>query len=142
MENVAKKLKFCNKGTELYSTIFGVVFFDSLSKNGSTIYVRTKKDSKIKKFNKYGVYKNGYEDTGEMSLFPQYPFKSWKDVLPINDNHPVMVSERGDLWIFKKFNIDLINDYKYIVPVEDFNFYATSIESNCNSNISPNFSEK
>ena len=94
--NIAKILKYCPKGTKLYSTISGEVILRSVCADAAyPIEVVTYK-SAIQKFTEGGLYFESYPDS-ECVLFPSKEQRDWsKFKLPIKDGDIMMtVDERA-----------------------------------------------
>lgn len=142
--NIADKLKHCKKGTKLYSPIFGEVEFDSI--NNNAIYVNTiNNDNEIVSmpFESNGQFYSCYSNA-ECLLFPSKDNRDWNDFQVLEEGYRVMVSDNGLHWSLRKYykdevtyrfddtdiNIDNASVWKYIVPVEDFDFTAEDITVN------------
>lgn len=137
--NIANKLRYCKKGTKLYSPIFGKVEFDSIN-NNNKIYVITCNTSEID-FCKDGRYADIYPD-GECLLFPSKDNRDWDSFQVLEKGHKVMVSDNANSWSLRLYVADnktiCFNpahdedemSWKYIVPVEDFDFTAEDITVN------------
>lgn len=133
--NIANKLKHYKKGTKLYSPIFGEVEFNNIVNN--KIYVITCNTSEID-FCEDGRYSDMYPDS-ECLLFPSKDNRDWNSFQVLEEGHRVMVSNDGYLWILRDYcyndicsanNLETIISYKYIVPVEEFDFTAEDITVN------------
>lgn len=138
--NIADKLKHCKKGTKLYSPIFGEVEFDSI--NNNTIYVNTiNNDNEIVSmpFESNGQFYSCYSNA-ECLLFPSKDNRDWNDFQVLEEGYRVMCSDDGmdwHLYNYLKTNVvycisdnTLIDSWKYIVPIEDFDFTAKDITIN------------
>lgn len=75
--NVAEKLKDCPKGTELYSPIFGTVYFEGIRDTGRAILidVTTSCNTEVQ-FYSDGKY-NTYYSESEATLFPSKENRDW-----------------------------------------------------------------
>lgn len=138
--NIANKLKHYKKGTKLYSPIFGEVEFDSI--NNNAIYVNTiNNDNEIVSmlFESNGQFYSCYSNA-ECLLFPSKDNRDWNDFQVLEEGYRVMCSDDGmdwHLYSYLKTNVvycisdnTLIDSWKYIVPVEDFDFTAEDITIN------------
>lgn len=139
--NIAKKLKYCKKGTKLYSPLFGEVEFDDASKN--IIYVTNIDADGVRRqssFNEYGEFIYNYPDA-ECLLFPSKDNKDWSSFQVLEEGHRVMCSNNAQNWSLRKYyknnyvypfseNKDASNTWSYIVPVEDFDFLVEDITIN------------
>lgn len=137
--NIANKLKHYKKGTKLYSPIFGEVEFDNI--NNNAIYVNTiNNDNEIVSipFESNGQFYSCYSNA-ECLLFPSKDNRDWNSFQVLEEGHRVMVSNDGYLWILRDYcyndicsanNLETIISYKYIVPVEEFDFTAENITVN------------
>lgn len=136
--NIADKLKHCKKGTKLYSPLFGEVEFENVD-DKIEIIVRTDEEEIYKAyFEKDGKYYIIYKDA-ECLLFPSKDNRDWNSFQVLEEGHRVMVSNDGYLWILRDYcyndicsanNLETIISYKYIVPVEEFDFTAEDITVN------------
>lgn len=136
--NIADKLKHCKKGTKLYSPLFGEVEFENVD-DKIEIIVHTDEEEIYKVFfEKDGKYYMIYKDA-ECLLFPSKDNRDWNDFQVLEEGHRVMVSNDGYLWILRDYcyndicsanNLETIISYKYIVPVEEFDFTAEDITVN------------
>lgn len=140
--NIADKLKYCKKGTKLYSPIFGEVEFDGIENNA--IYVNTiNNDNKIVRipFESNGQFYSCYPN-GEYLLFPSKDNRDWNNFQVLKKGHLVMCADYIDTWQLRKYISDNIagvtnsnfenesTSWKYIVPIEDFDFSAEDITIN------------
>lgn len=136
--NIADKLKHCKKGTKLYSPLFGEVEFENVD-DKIEIIVHTDEEEIYKAFfEKDGKYYMIYKDA-ECLLFPSKDNRDWNSFQVLEEGHRVMVSNDGYLWILRDYcyndicsanNLETIISYKYIVPVEEFDFTAEDITVN------------
>lgn len=70
--NIAEKLKRCPKGTKLYSTVFGDVYFQRVRSNKDLIEVTSDCDVS------HEFFSNGsYSLKGECTLFPSRDQRDW-----------------------------------------------------------------
>lgn len=73
--NIAEILKYCPKGTKLYSTIFGEVIFERVSSD-ETYPIKVKKwNNETRVFTEEGKYLSPYK--GECILFPSKEQRDW-----------------------------------------------------------------
>lgn len=138
--NIADKLKYCKKGTKLYSPLFGEVEFENVD-DKIEIIVHTDEEEIYKAFfEKDGKYYIIYKDA-ECLLFPSKDNRNWNDFQVLEEGHRVMVSDNGENWSLKKYymddeayrfsdDADSCNSHIYIVPVENFDFTAEDITIN------------
>lgn len=83
--NIAKILKYCPKGTKLYSTVFGEVEFSKI--NSDNMIVIIIKDNSKRVFRKDG----SYSEYGEYVLFPSKDQRNWsKFRLPVKKGDIMM----------------------------------------------------
>lgn len=137
--NIANKLKHCKKGTKLYHLMFGEVEFDGID-NDDIFVITTNKDNEKGRYyvNSFGLYDINYPN-GECLLFPSKDNRDWNNFQVLEEGHRVMASDDGYLWIFRNYcyndicsasNLETVISYKYIVPIEDFDFTAEDITIN------------
>ena len=85
--NIAEILKYCPKGTKLYSTVFGEVTFDTINTNKTYSIMVHRFNGMIASFTKEGRYTE-YSNS-ECVLFPSKDQRDWtKFRLPV---------KRGDI---------------------------------------------
>lgn len=138
--DIVNKLKYCKKGTKLYSPIFGEVEFDNIENNA--IYVNTiNNDNKIVRmpFESNGQFYSCYPN-GECLLFPSKDNRDWNNFQVLEKGYRVMCSDDGMNWHLHNYlktniaycisNNTLTDSWKYIVPVEDFDFTTEDITIN------------
>ena len=88
--NIAKLLKYCPKGTKLYSTVFGEVKFSEVSPDNMIVVII--KDDWKRVFRKDG----SYSEYGECVLFPAKDQKDWsKFRLPVKKGDIMMSNGRA-----------------------------------------------
>ena len=94
--NIAKILKYCPKGTKLYSTISGEVILSSVCADAKYPIEVVTCNSCIQKFTEGGHYLENCPDS-ECVLFPSKTQRDWsKFKLPIKDGDIMMtVDERA-----------------------------------------------
>lgn len=139
--NIADKLKHCKKGTKLYSPLFGEVEFENIDDKIEIITHTDEEEIYKAFFEKDGKYYIIYKDA-ECLLFPSKDNRNWNDFQVFEEGHRVMVSDDAHDWCLRlyvtdnktiHFNSDDDKDemtWKYIVPVEDFDFTAEDITIN------------
>lgn len=139
--NIADKLKHCKKGTKLYSPLFGEVEFENVDDKIEIITHTDEEEIYKAFFEKDGKYYIIYKDA-ECLLFPSKDNRDWNNFQVLKSRHHVMVSDDAHDWCLRlyvtdnktiHFNSDDDKDemtWKYIVPVEDFDFTAEDITIN------------
>lgn len=143
MINIANKLKNRPQGYKLYSPLFGEVTLNNVDE---TISVKTSLDYN-RDFNIYGQYFTGYSDA-ECLLFPSKEQRDWSKFNYLEKGHRVMVSDNRRVWgVYNYYknnevypvgmtpNEINIFSWKYIVPIENFDFNAEDITINCKESI-------
>lgn len=139
--NIANKLKHCKKGTKLYSPLFGEVEFENVD-DKIEIIVHTDEGEIYKvSFEKDGKYYIIYKDA-ECLLFPSKDNRDWNSFQVLEEGHRVMCSDNANTWSLRLYvadnkaicfnpahDIDTMN-WRYIVPIEDFDFIAEDITIN------------
>lgn len=87
--NIAEILKYCPKGTELYSTVFGKVEFSKV--NPDDLIVISIKDDGPRVFRKNG----SYSEYGECVLFPSKDQRDWEKFrLPVKNGDIMMTTDK------------------------------------------------
>ena len=136
--NIVDKLKYCKKGIKLYHLMFGEVEFDSVDDDNILITTINKNDEKGCFYvNSSGIYDSSYPN-GECLLFPSKDNRDWNNFQVLEKGHRVMVSNDAERWQLRNYyriNKTIGNKiaditWKYIVPVEDFDFNAEDITVN------------
>lgn len=95
--NIAELLKYCPKGTKLYSTVFGEVEFSKI--NPDDMIVINVKDDGSRVFHRNG----SYSKYGECVLFPSKDQRDWaKFRLPV---------KRGDIMMFDNKAFIISDEY-------------------------------
>lgn len=88
--NIAELLKYCPKGTKLYSSIIGEVILDKIDINEKFPIIVHKSDGKVASFTKEGCYID-YPDS-ECVLFPSKDQRDWyKFRLPVKKGGIMML---------------------------------------------------
>lgn len=140
--NIAEKLKHCKKGTKLYHLMFGEVEFDFIS-NGDILVITTNDENNKDTFYVHpnGIYNKSYPN-GECLLFPSKDNRDWNNFQILEEGHRVMVSDNANSWSLRLYIADnktiCFNPahdadtmhWKYIVPIENFDFTAEDITIN------------
>ena len=113
--NIVKILKYCPKGTKLYSTIFGEVTFELVSSD-ETYPIKVKNlDDETCKFTEEGKYLSPYK--GECTLFPSKEQRDWNEFrLPIKRGDIMMVID-GTIPFIASGEITIDNSPKYICGI-------------------------
>lgn len=140
--DIVNKLKHCKKGTKLYSPIFGEVEFDGIENNAIYVNTTVNDDEKVRMpFESNGQFYSCYPN-GECLLFPSKDNRDWNSFRVLEEGHRVMVSDDAHNWCLRLYvtdnkTIHFNSDddkyemtWKYIVPVEDFDFTAEDITIN------------
>lgn len=99
--NLAELLKDCPKGMELYSTIYGTVYFEGVRDTGNAVLidVTTFCNTKVP-FYPDGKFNTYYSDS-EMTLFPSKNVRTWEGFQrPFKDGDIVTWKDRGSLVAF------------------------------------------
>ena len=105
---VAEILKDCPKGTELYSPIFGKVYFESVKDTGHAILIEVSTScNSIQQFYPDGKYNTYYSDS-ECLLFPSKENRDWDNFVP-----PIAPKfKKGDR--IKRINTNIMHTIKAI----------------------------
>lgn len=120
MLNLVEILKNCNRGTKLYSPVFGVVSFDRINTDDDEypIIVFTSKGKES--FTLDGKLYYGCEDS-ECMLFPSKENRDWstfeipKKVYDFKPYDKVLVRDSDDeRWLLNLFSCIVGNYYKYV----------------------------
>lgn len=125
--NIVEILKYCPKGTKLYSTVHGEVTLNYICKEKKypiCINIYDQKDS---------LTKEGrlYEDKGECILFPSENQRSWEDFrLPIKKGD-IMMQIDGTLPFIASGESTIDNNPKYICGITDGGNFKTSKDNYC-----------
>lgn len=101
--NIAEILKYCPKGTKLYSTVYGEVVLDHVCENGThPIFCINEKHYKV--FTKEGCL---YENRGECILFPSREQRDWKKFkFPVKDGDIMMTIDKRAFIVNGKIDND------------------------------------
>ena len=111
--NVAELLKYCPKGTKLYSTVFGEVKLSEIYPNNMIVVII--KDNFKRVFHKDG----SYSEYGECVLFPAKDQRDWdKFRLPVKKGDIMM--SNGRAFIISDDYADTFGDayHKYICGID------------------------
>ena len=95
--NIAKLLKYCAKGTKLYSTIWGNVTLCNIFSMGN-IAIKTS-DEHVEE-----LFDNGrYNSKGECILFPSKNKRNWKKFRVPANKGDIMMPDGSTPFIFKGY---------------------------------------
>lgn len=102
--NIAELLKNCPKGMELYSPIFGIVYFQEVRNTGRAelIIVTTSCNSTYEFYND-GKFNTHYSDS-EMLLFPSKEQRDWREF------QMQLKKNKFDITTLKPFDKVLVRD--------------------------------
>lgn len=101
--NIAEILKYCPKGTKLYSTIFGEVTLDEIDIHDIYPIVVRRFNYLKTSFDKEGHYLEDYPGA-ECALFPSKEQRDWNEFrLPVKDGDIMMLKDGSRPFIFKKY---------------------------------------
>lgn len=132
--DLCKLLEGC-EGMTFYSSIHGDVILKLIRYSGNDPIVVTLSDGGSIDYCKDGRYLSMYN--GECMLFPSKENRDWstfKKPNKIKDGTPVMCKMIGTYgWFLRKFDETIITNYKWIVPVSEFDF--TDFDSNKSKSI-------
>lgn len=104
--NIAEILKDCPKGMELYSTIYGTVYFEGVRDTGYAVLIDVKTSCNTEvQFYPDGKLNTYYSDS-EMTLFPSKDVRNWKGFhRPFEDGDIVAYDSyykgHSEIFIFK-----------------------------------------
>ncbi|MEG0696968.1 MAG: hypothetical protein RR447_07520 [Algoriella sp.] len=138
--NLVEILKDCPKGTKLYSTIYGEIEFDGISKDRYPIKLTRNNEECIASVTSEGKHDIDYD--GECTLFPSKECRDWsKFKVPVKDleiGTKVMCTDGYTYWSLRTYagnhkvkNFHSIDYQKYIVPVSEFDFnFDSFLEGN------------
>ena len=111
--NIAEILKYCPKGTKLYSTVFGEVEFSKI--NPDDIIVINVKDNGSRVFLRNG----SYYKYGECVLFPSKDMRDWsKFRLPVKRGDIMMSDNRAFIISDEYANVSNGAFHKYICGID------------------------
>ena len=121
--NIAEILKYCPKGTKLYSTVFGEVKFSKI--NPDNMIVINIKDDGPRVFHKNG----SYSEYGECVLFPSKDQRDWKKFRLHVKRGDIMMKADGTIPFIAsgEFYKDILP--KYICGVDITGHFSTGIYS-------------
>lgn len=145
--NLIEKLKNAPKGTKLYSPIFGEVEFEKIVDDCIFVVIKDEDESSYRYG--YGFYSDGkYNHNGECVLFPSKENRDWNNFSILEKGHRVMCSDPGTGWILGEYinnntvhiryysdGTRMLYSFKYIVPIENFDFNAESLDDNISRSI-------
>lgn len=137
--NLIEKLKNAPKGTKLYTSIFGEVEFEKIVDNRISVILKSETTLCRFVFSADGKY----SDAGECVLFPSKENRDWNKFSILEKGHRVMCSDSYNGWRLGEYvdgntiNAGYYSDgtrmlyrFKYIVPIENFNFNAKNLDDN------------
>ena len=111
--NVAEILKYCPKGTKLYSTVFGEVKLSEIYPNNMIVVII--KDDFKKVFHKDG----SYSEYGECVLFPSKDQRDWDEFrLPVKRGDIMMSDGRAFIISDEYANTTIGAYHKYICGID------------------------
>lgn len=127
--NIAEILKYCPKGTKLYSTIFGEVTFERVSSD-ETYPIKVKNwDNETCVFTEEGKYLRPYK--GECILFPSEDQRNWNEFrLPIKRGD-IMMQIDGTIPFIASGEITIDNNPKYICGITDGGNFKINNDDYC-----------
>lgn len=100
--NIAEILKYCPKGTKLYSLVDGEVTLKSVDDIGPCPISVEVKDGTHKYYTRYGLFTS--RSGGECVLFPSKEQRDWsKFRIPFKAGDIVMMEDGGTPFIFKEY---------------------------------------
>lgn len=123
--NIAEILKYCPKGTKLYSNIFGEVTLDKIDINEKFPIIVHKFDGMIISFTEEGCYVS-YPDS-ECAIFPSKDQRDWsKFRLPVKKGDIMMSDNRA--FIISDEYADAFNNafHKYICGIDTTGTFKVS----------------
>ena len=152
--NLVEILKDCPKGTKLYSTVFGEVEFEEITKNIThPIAVRTNDgliDDKIESFSADGKIYSYYD--GECVLFPSKDQRDWSKFKPKQPKFDPKTWEAFDRVLTRNNKLEgwavqlfshiiegelhypyycINNSYKYCIPYNDDTKHLVGTSDDC-----------
>lgn len=130
--NIAEMLRDCTKGMELYSPIFGTVYFEGVRDTGRAIMidVTTSCNTRVQ-FYSDGKF-NTYYSESEVTLFPSKSQRDWsKFQRPFKDGDILYVKAAFDWICIYKESEDTENVYKYVAVLRQPNATGIVKDTNC-----------
>lgn len=119
--NIAEILKYCPKGTKLYSTVFGEVKFSKINPDDMIVIII--KDNSKRVFRKDG----SYSEYGECVLFPSKDQRNWsKFRLPVKRGD-IMMDANGECPFIATGELHHNISPKYICGVDITGHFSTGI---------------
>ena len=136
--NLEKILKYCPKGTKLYSTVFGEVKLEEVKENSKYPIMVKPKIGGFESFTSSGRWMENYD--GECLLFPSKEQRDWSKFKPKKDKFDpkalqpfdkVLVRDsNSENWMIQLFShiiedeagypyLCINNPYKYCIPYND-----------------------
>ena len=135
--NLEKILKYCPKGTKLYSTVFGEVKLEEVKENSKYPIMVKPKIGGFESFTSSGRWMENYD--GECLLFPSKEQRDWSKFKPKKDKFDpkalqpfdkVLVRDsNSENWMIQLFShiiedeagypyLCINNPYKYCIPCD------------------------
>ena len=125
--NVAELLKDCPKGMELYSTIYGTVYFEGVRDTGNAVLIVVTTFCNTEVFFYPDGKFNTYYSDSEMTLFPSKDVRTWEGFIPrckFKDGDIVATTSGNWIGITKGCkNDDFISVYCVIKSNGEFEAY-------------------
>ena len=119
--NIAEILKYCPKGTKLYSTVFGEVKFSEIYPNNMIVVII--KDDFKRVFHKDG----SYSEYGECVLFPSKDQRDWDEFrLPVKRGDIMMSDGRAFIISDEYANTTMGAYHKYICGIDAMGKFKVS----------------
>ena len=119
--NIAELLKYCPKGTKLYSTVFGEVKFSEIYPNNMIVVII--KDDFKRVFHKDG----SYSEYGECVLFPSKDQRDWDEFrLPVKRGDIMMSDGRAFIISDEYANTTMGAYHKYICGIDAMGKFKVS----------------
>lgn len=130
--NIAEILRDCPKGMELYSPIFGTVYFEGVIDTGRAILINvTTSCNTCRQFYSDGKF-NTYYSESEVTLFPSKSQRDWsKFQRPFKDGDILYVKAAFDWICIYKESEDTENVYKYVAVQRQPNATGIVKDTNC-----------
>ena len=122
--NLEKILKYCQKGTKLYSTVFGEVKLEEVKENSKYPIMVKPKIGGFESFTSSGRWMENYD--GECTLFPSKDQRDWSKFKPNKPKFDPKTLQPFDRVLVKCLNNSewLCNIFSHIEPHSNFCFCA------------------
>ena len=122
--NLEKILKYCQKGTKLYSTVFGEVKLEEVKENSKYPIMVKPKIGGFESFTSSGRWMENYD--GECTLFPSREERNWSNFKPKKQKFDIKTLQPFDRVLVKCLNNSewLCNIFSHIEPHSNFCFCA------------------